>query len=72
MDGWGLLGGQPTDRPSSRCHARAEEIPPVAMRIPKPWHPRLVWGGVQAVRVLRPPPEADDRQEVFFCLALPC
>jgi hypothetical protein len=65
MDGWGLPGGQLTDRPSSRGQARDDEIPAVAVRIPQPWHPRLVWGGVQTARLLTPPPVWYDRQGGF-------
>jgi hypothetical protein len=65
MAGWGSPGSHSTDLPSSQCQARDEAIPSVAVRIPTPWHPRLVWVGVQVVRVLRSPPEAYDRRGVF-------
>jgi len=33
---------------------------------------RAVWGDIQAARVLRPPPEKDDRQGVFYaCCSSP-
>jgi hypothetical protein len=38
----------------------------------RPARRRAVWGDIQAARVLRPPPEKDDRQGVFYaCCSSP-